>query len=106
MSEYRISIKIQPDSNKLDFIDKQLHAFNVGKIGDYKYTPLYLFLENSEHDVVGGLDGFMGLGWLNIATLWIIEELRGCGYGKALLLAAEQEATADCKLVKYKNTPP
>ncbi len=92
MPEYKISIEIQPDSKKVNFVDKHLHEFNVGKIGDYQYTPLFLFLRDSEQKVVGGLNGFIGLGWLHISTLWIAEELRGCGYGRALLLAAEQEA--------------
>ncbi|MDF5730162.1 MAG: GNAT family N-acetyltransferase [Rhizonema sp. PD38] len=65
---------------------------NVDKIGDYQYTPLFLFLRDSEQKVVGGLDGFMGLGWLHISTLWIAEELRNSGYGKALLFTSEQEA--------------
>jgi GNAT superfamily N-acetyltransferase len=97
MSEYKISIEIQPDSKQVDFVDKQLQDFNVGKIGNYQYTPLFLLLRDSEKNVVGGLEGFIGLGWFHIGTLWVAEKLRGYGYGKALLLAAEQEAIArDC----------
>ncbi|MEH1859877.1 MAG: GNAT family N-acetyltransferase [Nostoc sp.] len=92
MPEYKISIEIQPDSKQVDFVDKQLHKFNLSKIGDYQYTPLFLSLCDSEENVVGGLEGFIGLGWLHIGTLWIAEELRGNGYAKALLLVAEQEA--------------
>lgn len=92
MPEYKISIETQPDSKQVDFVDKQIHEFNVSKIGDYHYTPLFLFLRDSEQKVVGGLDGFMGLGWLHVGTLWVAEELRGYGYGRALLLAGEQEA--------------
>ncbi len=101
MPEYKISIEIQPDSKQVDFVDKQLHKFNVSKIGDYQYTPLSLLLRDSEKKVVGGLDSFMGLGWLHIGTLWITEELRGYGYGKALLLAAEQEAVSHGCLNAY-----
>lgn len=35
MREYKISIEIQPDPKQVDFIDKQLQEFNIGKIGDY-----------------------------------------------------------------------
>lgn len=101
MSEYKILIEIQPESTKIDFIDKQFHAFNVGKIGEYEYKPLYLFLNDSEHKAVGGLEGFLGLGWFHISTLWIAEKLRGFGYGKALLLAAEQEAVEHCCYNSY-----
>ncbi len=92
MLEYKISIESQPDSKEVDFIDKQLHEFNVDQIGDYQYTPLFLLLRDSQKNVVGGLEGFIGLGWFHIGTLWVAQELRGDGYGKALLLAAEQEA--------------
>ena len=60
MPEYKISIETQPDSGQVDYVDKQLHEFNVGKIGDYQFTPLFLFLRDSEQKVVGGVDGFMG----------------------------------------------
>lgn len=36
MRKYKISIEIQPDSKQVDFIDKQLEEFNIGKIGDYQ----------------------------------------------------------------------
>jgi hypothetical protein len=47
MLEYKISIASQPYSKEVEFIDKQLHEFNVDKIGDYQYTPLFLLLRNS-----------------------------------------------------------
>lgn len=92
MLECKISIETQPDSKQVDFLEKRLHEFNVDKIGEYQYTPLFLFVRDSEQKVVGGLDGFMGLGWLHISTLWVAEELRGCGYGRTLVETAEQEA--------------
>ena len=64
----------------------------MDKIGEYEYKPIFLFLRDRQGKVVGGLDGFMGLGWLNIGTLWVAEKLRGQGYGKKLVLAAEQKA--------------
>ncbi len=92
MPEYTISIETQLNSKQVNFLNKQLHEFNVSRIGDYQYTPIYGFLRDNEQKEVGGIDGFMGLGWLHISTLWIAPELRGNGYGKALLLAVEQEA--------------
>ena len=92
MSEYRISIETQPNPKQVNFIDEQLYQFNVDKIGEYQYTPLFLFLRDPKDEVVGGLDGFIGLGWLNIGTLWVAEKLRGQGYGRKLVRAAEQKA--------------
>ena len=51
-----------------------------------------MFLRDRKGIVEGGLDGFMGLGWLNIGTLWVAEKLRGQGYGRKLIQAAEQKA--------------
>ncbi len=96
MSKYIISIETQPDSKQIDFVDKQLHEFNVGKIGGYQYTPLFAFVRDSEQKVVGGFDGFMGLGWLHIGTLWIAEELRGCGYGRKLLERVQEVLKHGC----------
>jgi len=73
--KYKVSVETQPDSKQIDFVDKQLHEFNIDKIGDYQYKPLFIFVRDSEQKVVGGFDGFMGLGWLNIGTLWIAEKL-------------------------------
>ena len=100
MSEYTISIETQPDTRQVNFVDEQLRQFNVDKIGEYQYTPLFLFLRDPEGEVVGGLDGFIGLGWLNIGTLWVTEKLRGQGYGRKLVRAAEQKAVKHgCKSV-------
>lgn len=92
MPECRISVETQPNAKQINFVDEQLYQFNVGKIGEYQYTPLFLFLHNPQNIVVGGLDGFMGLGWLNIGTLWVTEKLRGEGYGRKLVQLAEKEA--------------
>jgi len=62
MPKYEISIETQPNSKQIDFVQQQLYEFNVGKIGDYQYTPLFLFLRDSEQKVVGWLGQFYGLG--------------------------------------------
>ena len=98
MSRYQISIESNPISNSIEFVENQLLEFNFSQIGSYKYNPLVIFLrdsqsqKSSENNIFGGFYGFLGLGWLNISTLWVAENLRGQGYGKAILSTAEQEA--------------
>ena len=92
ISNYKISIEDNPKPQCVEFIDQQLYEFNVSKIGNYQYEPLVLFLRDANQNIAGGFDGFIGLGWLHVGTLWIAEHLRGCGYGRAILTAAEEEA--------------
>ena len=57
-------------------------------------TPQYLFA--SVRDVggtlVGGLVGATYLGWLQVHSVWLSDDLRGRGYGTSLMEAAEREA--------------
>ena len=98
MSRYQISIESNPISNSIEFVENQLLEINFSQIGSYKYNPLVIFLrdsqsrKSSENNIFGGFYGFLGWGWLNISTLWVAENLRGQGYGKAILNTAEQEA--------------
>lgn len=96
MSRYKILIESDPISNSIEFIENQLLEFNCSQIGNYEYKPLVIFLRDSHtsspENIVGGLYGFIGLGWLNVSTLWVAEHLRGKGYGKAILTTAEREA--------------
>jgi len=64
----------------------------LAKLGITNTRHCFCFCVIQSKRWLGGLDSFMGLGWLHISTLTIAEELRGYGYGRALLLAAEQEA--------------
>ena len=98
MSRYKISIENDFTSNSIEFVENKLIEFNFNQIGSYEYKPLVIFLTDSQsktssqENIVGGFYGFIGLGWLNISTLWVAENLRGQGYGKAILSTAEQEA--------------
>lgn len=98
MSRYKILIESNPASNSIEFIEDRLAEFNYSQIGNYEYKPLVIFLKDSQselssqNNIFGGLYGFIGLGWLNVSTLWVAEDLRGKGYGKAILTTAEQEA--------------
>ena len=98
MPRYTISLESHPVANSIDFIEHQLLEFNFHQIGNYEYKPLVIFLRDSQSqissqkNIVGGLYGFIGLGWLNVSTLWVAEDLRQKGYGKAMLNTAEQEA--------------
>ncbi len=67
------------------------HSRTFGYVWDPK--PLNLVLRDDDA-VVGGLLAETQLGWMYVSALSVAEHLRGQGYGRALLEAAEIEAAA------------
>jgi GNAT superfamily N-acetyltransferase len=76
----------------VDFVRDGLSLFNVAATGDSYYSPLAIFLRDERDAVLGGAYGHVWGGWLDLSLLWVAEPLRGKGYGRKLLEAAEDEA--------------
>jgi GNAT superfamily N-acetyltransferase len=54
--------------------------------------PIAIMLTDDAGQWHGGICGHVHWGWLDVDDLWVAEEYRGGGHGRALLLALEQEA--------------
>jgi GNAT superfamily N-acetyltransferase len=80
-----------PDSVK-EIVRGRLDLYNVAVTGLSDYSPVALFLRDENDEVRGGLLGDIWGGWLRVALLWVAEALRGQGYGRTLLQAAERRA--------------
>lgn len=93
MDPYRIS-PVAHDDFSVALVERALKAHNESVVGPCEYEPVALALRGPDGVVVGGFYGYTGLGWLNVATLWVAEELRGRGYGRTLLEAGEAAARA------------
>ena len=97
---YRIilmDIKIPPvDENPPDadvhFLEGQINQYNVEttKIVDGRLVSFLLRDERAQ--IVAGLYGWTWGGTCEIRYLWVREDFRNHGYGKALIEAAEREA--------------
>lgn len=91
-STYKVAIEAEPQAADMNAITYGLISFNSlhtdGAIPQY----LVVTVRDAEGTVVGGLVGVIYLEWLHVHALWLTEELRGDGYGGALLTAAEDEA--------------
>jgi GNAT superfamily N-acetyltransferase len=94
MRGLRITSEPRASSEDANFIKEGLALFNVAVTGDSYYSPLAIFLRDERGAVLGGALGDVWGGWLDLAYLWVAEPLRGQGYGKKLLEAAEDEARA------------
>lgn len=92
--EYRLTVEQNPDPRDLAAVVSQLVSYNDSRAEPENYRPLAVFLRDAEGRVAGGLVGFTHWGWLFVSHLWVDERLRGEGYGRQLLSAAEGEAAA------------
>ena len=92
MENIRVVSEPRASSADVDFVREGLSLFNVAATGDSYYSPLAIFLKDDRGAILGGAYGHIWGGWLDLSLLWVAEPLRGRGYGRKLLEAAEAEA--------------
>lgn len=74
-----------------DFLGSKLREFNEAAIGKLQAEPIgYVFREDDE--IVGGMFGWLRLGWLYLDMAWVHESHRGRGIGALLLEKMEHAA--------------
>jgi len=78
-----------------DKIRRQIAAplikYNESKGGPDHYRPLIVALKNAHGSVEGGVWAYTNFGWLFVQLLVVPETLRGSGFGRRLMAAAEEE---------------
>jgi GNAT superfamily N-acetyltransferase len=82
----------EPNPEDVQFLEDQIGEHNMVRTGRRDFRPLAVFVRNEQDEILAGLDGFTWAGWLEIKFVWVREDLRGRGYGRRLLEAAEDEA--------------
>jgi GNAT superfamily N-acetyltransferase len=87
-----INLTDQPDAAARAAIARGLMAFNRQQTKTDDYRPLIALLSNADSEVIGGLWGYTGYGWLFVELLFVPESLRGRRLGTELLQRAEAEA--------------
>ncbi len=91
-SAYHMALETEPKSGDMKAIIQGLLSYNSHHTNGAAPNYIVITIRDAEKAVVGGLVGATYLGWLQVQALWLPEELRGHGYGRALLAAAEEEA--------------
>jgi GNAT superfamily N-acetyltransferase len=82
-----------PTEQEVDLVRSGLEAYNREQTnGDYGQPgiEINLILKDGAGRVVGGISASTMLRVMYLELLWVAEELRGRGYGRDLVLAAEQ----------------
>jgi GNAT superfamily N-acetyltransferase len=91
--KYTLSLEEQRDAGDLAAIEQGLvsHATAHG-IEPRNHRALTILVRDGKGRALGGLIGTTVWGWLQVEQLWVAEQIRGEGYGVALMRAGEGEA--------------
>jgi GNAT superfamily N-acetyltransferase len=73
---------------------KLVVEFNNAQAGPSNGRPLFVVLRDQKNEVLGGLSGSTGRGWLFIYHLVVPNNVRGQGIGSQVMRLAEGEAIA------------
>ena len=94
MRDIRIVSEPHAGPESISFVREAIARHNVAVTRETYYSPLAILLKDSRDTILGGAFGHVWGGWLDLSLLWVAEPLRGRGYGRKLLEAAEEEARA------------
>jgi GNAT superfamily N-acetyltransferase len=87
----KIVIDLSPTLEDQQVVQNGLRQHNDQHVPADGDSSFAVFLRNPDGTIVGGVLARAGRGWLRIGTLWVDASLRGRGYGRQLMAAAEAE---------------
>ncbi len=88
---YKVIVDLAPSQADNDVVMEGLITANEKIIGE-RDKEFSVFLKNDAGKIFGGIQASFDTVSVYIDVLWVEETLRKQGYGKKLLVAAEQEA--------------
>ena len=103
-SSVRIAVDPDLDGEKALGIREMLRDYNARFIGRPDWLPLVITALDGDDEMVGGLAGQYGLGWLHVDMLAVLPERRRTGIGMQLLDQAEHWARQRGALGVYLET--
>lgn len=92
MTDIRIVSEPHASEGLKQVVIDHLDTYNVAVTGFHEYSPVNFFLRDRGDEVMGGLLAQIWGGVLYVRILWVSEALRGRGFGRRLVEAAEQRA--------------
>jgi ribosomal protein S18 acetylase RimI-like enzyme len=82
-----------PSDADVRFLDDEIDRYNVEKTGITDGRIISVLIRDDRAGIIAGLYGWTWGGTCEVRYLWVREGFRERGYGKALMAAAEHEAT-------------
>lgn len=89
---YEIVYVANPEEGAWGIIGRGVADYNRKRAGENHFERLCYCLQGVDGRIEGGVLGETYWAWLYIDLLWVEEGLRGQGYGRKLMLRAEEEA--------------
>src|SRR5690606_17887018 len=90
--EAPVTVEDQAAAADRSFLEEQIIAYNMARVGAYDGRELAIFVRNKAGGMVAGISGYTWAGFCEIQFLWVDESVRRRGYGSQLLGSAEEEA--------------
>ena len=87
-----LQIDDKPALCDVQFLEDRINEFNFATTGLYDGRLLSIFVRDESDAIIAGLYGWTWGGCCEVRFLWVREDLRGQGYGRRLLQAAERKA--------------
>jgi GNAT superfamily N-acetyltransferase len=87
-----LTVDDDPDAADIAFLDDRLTSFTLAASGHDDPRPLAVMARDRAGHMIGGIHGSTWGGCCELISLWVDEDQRGHGMGRALLAAAEDEA--------------
>jgi GNAT superfamily N-acetyltransferase len=81
-----------PTPDDVQFLEDRLYEYNSAHTGNDDGQVFAFFIRDEQNQIVAGLHGWTWAQACQIQNFWVRDELRGRGYGHALLERAESEA--------------
>ena len=85
------SIK-NPDQKIIDQLRVALDAYNTSITNKGDRNSIYIYVEDENGNLIGGIYGKIAWNWLYIDLLWVHPNHRNNGFGTQLIKAIEKEA--------------
>jgi GNAT superfamily N-acetyltransferase len=100
MNNNLVMTRIVPSYEEIQLLEDRIYEFNSTQTGKEDGQLFAFLIHDVQQKVVAGISGWTWANACEIRTLWVHPSLRGQGYGRTLLEAAEQEARArGCEVV-------
>jgi len=92
MSTYTLTVEAVPRGEHVSVLSQGLTAHALPYTQGPGFQPLAVFLRDESGTLVGGVWGQVNWNWVHIGLVWVVEALRGTGYGRQLIATMEHAA--------------